>query len=105
MPTIEELEAKLARMEERLQLLEARLDAEAGLRRGSMRESRRCPACGHSRIFQMTRLAIRFLGFCQAFICASCGHTELQLEDPTEIEMRKDVTLLPSPEKNEGPYR
>lgn len=125
MAEIDELRARLSALEDELTSLKARLDAEAAWRRGLMRDTRRCPACGHRKIFHAQRLQTipnhykfsclhietkgifspTLLGVVQAFICAACGHAEMQIENPQNLEGKKSVRLLEASDHQEGPYR
>jgi hypothetical protein len=117
----DELAARLGALEEELQAVKARLEAESDRRRGLMRDSRRCPACGGQKIFHVKKiedgatqtLSAAFknawratrLGRIELFICAGCGHAELQVDDPAQIEGKENVELLPPPPGGRGPYR
>lgn len=124
MATIEELEAGLQAMLQQLQRLEARLSLESEQRRGLMRDTHRCPACRQEKIFFVSHLEVyaagdngslrvatksiwtgKPLGVVQAYVCASCGHTELQIDDPAVIEGTKHVQVLPPPPADTEPYR
>jgi hypothetical protein len=128
MATLEALEERLSTLSQRVEELEARLDGEAGRRAGLMRDTRRCPACRGQRILHVewfqnavspedtiktpisvaletTFLKAKFLGVLQAFVCAGCGHAEIQLEDASGLEGKKNVRVLDPPAGEEGPYR
>jgi predicted nucleic-acid-binding Zn-ribbon protein len=125
MATLEELEATLQSMQEQLRLLEVRLDHERSLQRRLMRDTHQCPACGQEKIFFVNQLevyaggstgALRVatksiwtgspLGVVHAHVCANCGHTELQIDDPSSVEGKKNVSVLPPiPRGSEDPYR
>jgi hypothetical protein len=133
MSTIEELTARLTRMERALEEVQARLDASEGRRRGLMREARCCPACGQTAIYHLTELAsglpgqrsvvaahistkspvfltpsrLRSLyeGVLEAFVCGACGHCELQLNGIAALEDQENVRRLEAPPQQEGPYR
>jgi ribosomal protein S27AE len=121
---LEELETKLLALQEQLRSIEARLELERAQRRRLMRDTHQCPACGQGKIFFVNQLetyvagdtgALRVatksiwtgkpIGVVHAHVCANCGHTEFQINDPAAIEGKKNVELLPPPPPESDPYR
>ena len=125
MLTLEELEAKLLTIQEQLRSVEARLESERGRRRQLMRDTHQCPACGQEKIFFINQLETyvagdtgglrvatksiwtgKPLGVVHAHVCANCGHSEFQINDPAAIEGKKNVQVLPPPPSPDSdPYR
>ena len=118
MATIDDLSARLGALEEELRAVKARLEAEADRRRGLMRDARRCPACGGQKILRVERVQCagspvavftnlwtgKSVGEFEAFVCAGCGHAELQVDDPSLVEGKPKVSAL-EPAGGRGPYR
>lgn len=117
----EALQRQVRELSERLQRVEARLDAEEQQRRGLMRDTRRCPACQNTKVLHAEQviselhgealivsssgfLGLKGLGKVQLFICAACGAGEVQVSSPAELEGKKGVRVLQASE-GEGPYR
>jgi hypothetical protein len=122
MATTEELAARLAALEAQVRELQARVRAAEDQPARLMREVRRCPACrGESilfveqfapvkgmplRVSYVGAFSIKSLGVVQACVCASCGYTEMQIEDPASLVGLSEVRELQSLHQNEGgPYR
>ena len=100
--------ANIEELERRLQALEAEVAAlEAGGERKLMRDTLRCPACAHARVLQIDSFhesrewalvcvshediggmlvkRRHYRGTVQAFACARCGYTEMQLDDAAAL--------------------
>lgn len=121
MPSTEELSAQVAALAAELREMRARLDA-SERPRGLMRDTRRCPACRGEEILFISefkpqgqyfplRVGVtgafrqRSYGIIQAFVCASCGHTEMQIDDPGALRGFDGVSLLAAAPGEQGPYR
>jgi hypothetical protein len=117
----EALQQQVRELSERLQRIEARLDAEEQQRRGLMRDTRRCPSCQNTKILHAEQmiselhgeasylasggfLGYKGLGKVQLFVCVACGFGEVQVVSPAELEGKKGVRVLKASE-GEGPYR
>lgn len=121
MATVEELEERLHAMREEIREIKAQLSAEANLRSGPMRDTRRCPACRGTKILLVEELrdsssgtlaswtnvwGTKRAGTLQIFACASCGHAELHLDNVAELEGKKGVRVLESfVSTGGGPFR
>lgn len=129
MSEIEELRARMVALEEQLRDLRVELATSLAGRFRSMRESRRCPACGGERLFHITQaqektdhgsatpLAIHHeRGFWKGaaqrspieyFVCRSCMLVESHAINLDGVTADGDyvIAIEPEPSPTEGPYR
>jgi DNA-directed RNA polymerase subunit RPC12/RpoP len=106
----------------RLAALEARVEAlEAGGTFRPMRDTHRCPSCGGRKILFVSKLYSyngwplhvsvadtfrkRLDGMVQVYVCAACGHGELQLDRAGVLSGGGGGVVVLDEDPKQGPYR